>query len=168
MKSNKSRSSGSGSFSERYSGGARESKIVDREFRVFLITSFYSLPPPSCRLTVCLTVSLPLLLHSSPLSHLASWAMSFHVVRPNRRVCRAPVYSHTNDCAPSLLPHPCLLHTPLASPARLNLLSSGPLVQPHADVRARTLRPPPPPTLPSVLSRYPCVSIVPHLHFQRH
>lgn len=47
MKSNKSRSSGSGSFSERYSGGARESKIVDREFRVFLITSFYPLLPLS-------------------------------------------------------------------------------------------------------------------------
>lgn len=130
MKSNKSRSSGSGSFSERYSGGARESKIVDREFRVFLITSFYPLLP--------LSLVSPSLLRSSLLSHLASWAMSFYIVRPNRRVCRASVYSHTNDYVPSLPSYPCLLRAPLTSLARLNLLLSGPLVQPRADVRANS------------------------------
>lgn len=130
MKSNKSRSSGSGSFSERYSGGARESKIVDREFRVFLITSFYPLLPLSLCLRRCCVLRFSRILHLG--------AMSFYIVRPNRRVCRASVYSHTNDYVPSLPSYPCLLRAPLTSLARLNLLLSGPLVQPRADVRANS------------------------------
>lgn len=156
MKSNKSRSSGSGSFSERYSGGARESKIVDREFRVFLITSFYPLLPLSLCLRRCCVLRFSRILHLGRCRSTSCDRIDASVERRYIRIQMTMFHPFLPILVFFVLP---LLLWPVSISSCLVLLYS------HVQTCARTL---PPPPLPSVLSRCPCVTIVPHLHFQRH
>lgn len=110
VKSNKSKSGGNGSFTGRYSEETRESKIVDRESRAFLITSFH----PAA-------------------AFLPFFSPANDRLRTNESTCLSSlsVLAHTSVCSFSVIPLNLL--------SSWSLACIYPSVFPHADVRAQAL-----------------------------